>query len=218
MKKILTAGALVLFLIACSSTRITSSWKADNVQSKQYKKILVLGLINDPDRTIRENMEEELVSGLKNLGYDAVCSCDEFGPKSFEKMKEDDALAKLSRGGIDAVLTVVLLDKEKERYYVPGRVSYTPYAVYHRRFWGYYNTMYTRVYSPGYYVTDTKYFWESNFYNLANGEELLYSVQSQSFDPSSTKSLGHEYGQIIMKDMVKNSVLANQKEVKLKPM
>jgi hypothetical protein len=218
MKKIVINGMLALFLIACSSTRITSSWKADSLQAKQYKKVLVLGLINDPDRTIRENMEEQLVGELKVLGYDAMCSCDEFGPKSFEKMNEKDAVAKLNNSGIDAVLTIVLLDKEREKYYVPGRVSYTPYSIHQNRFWGYYNTMYGRVYSQGYYQTDTRYFWESNFYELTNGEELLYSVQSQSFEPGTTKTLGHEYGQLIVKDMVKNNILMNQKEVKLKPM
>ncbi|MBL7740850.1 MAG: hypothetical protein JNK14_16640 [Chitinophagaceae bacterium] len=218
MKKILISGIMVSFLIACSSTRITSSWKADNITARQYNKILVLGLINEPDRTVREEMEQHLVGDLKDMGYTAVCSCDEFDPKAFDKMNEKEALAKLSKSGIDAVLTVVLLDKEKERYYVPGRVSYTPYSVYHRRFWGYYSTMYSRVYSPGYYVTDTRYFWESNFYDLGNGQELLYSVQSQSFDPASAKKLGDEYGQLIVKDMVKNNVLANRNEVKLKPM
>jgi hypothetical protein len=218
MKKVLIGSVMTLLLIACSSTRITSSWKADNISYKQFKKIMVLGLINDPDRTIREEMEQHLVGDLKDLGYDAVCSCDEYGPKAFERMNEKEALAKLNRGGFDAVLTVVLLDKEKERYYVPGRVYYTPYAIYHHRFWGYYNTMYSRVYSPGYYTTDTKYFWESNLYDLSNGTELMYSVQSQSFEPGSAKSLGHEYGQLIVKNMVKDNILVNQKEVKLKPM
>jgi hypothetical protein len=78
--------------------------------------------------------------------------------------------------------------------------------------------MYGRVYSEGYYTEDTKYFWESNFYNLSNGPELIYSAQSQSFERGSSKSLGREYGQMIMKDMLKNNVLVNQKEVKLKPM
>lgn len=218
MKKIIIAGIIALLLIACNSTRITSSWKANNIQYREYKKVLVLGLINDPDRTIREKMEEHLVGDLKDLGYNAVCSCDEYNPKAFENLKEAEALSRLRNSGIDAVLTVVLLDKEKERYYVPGRVYYSPYAIYHNRFWGYYTTMYDRVYSPGYYTTDTKYFWESNFYNLDKGPELLYSAQSQSFEPASTQSLSHEYGQLIVKDMAKNNILVNQKEVKLKPM
>jgi hypothetical protein len=218
MKQVYKIALVALFLIAgCSTSRITSSWKAENIQPKEYKKILVLGLINEPDRTVREQMEEHIMGDLRDLGYDAVCSCDQFNPKTFENMKEKEALAKLNNSGIDAVLTVVLLDKQKERDYVPGRVYYSPYGYYHNRFWGYYNTMYGRVYAEGYYVTNTKYFWESNFYNLENGPQLLYSVQSQSFDPASAGSLSHEYGQMIVKHMVKNNVLTNRKEIHLKP-
>lgn len=177
---------------------------------KAYHKILVLGLINEPDRTIREKMEEHIVGDLKGLGYNAVCSCNEFDPKAFENINEQEALEKLSNSGIDAVLTVVLLDKAKEKYYIPGRVYYSPYVIYHNRFYGYYRTMYDRVYQPGYYETSTKYFWESNFYTL-EGKDLLYSAQSQSFDPASASSLSHEYGEMIVKDMVKNNVLTNQK-------
>lgn len=212
---------VVLFLLiasGCSTSYITTSWKAENIWPHEYKKILVLGLINEPDRTIREQMEEHIMGDLRDLGYDAACSCDEFNPKAFENLTEKEALAKLSNSGVDAVLTVVLLDKQKEKYYVPGRVYYSPYGYYHNRFWGYYTTMYGRVHSPGYYVTDTRYFWESNFYNLNNGPELLYSAQSQSFEPESAGSMSHEYGRMIVKNMVKNNILTNRKEIKLKPM
>jgi hypothetical protein len=211
MKKIIGAG-LVLLLVAgaCTSLKITSSWRAENIQAKQYNKILVLGLINEPDRTIREKMEQHLVGHLREIGYTAVCSCEEFDPKAFENLSENQALEKLNKSGIDAVLTIVLLDKQKERYYVPGRVYYSPYIIYHNRFWGYYTTMYHRVYAEGYYSVDTKYFWESNFYSLGDDKALLYSAQSQSFDPSSAESLGHQYGQMIVKDMVKHNVLSGQ--------
>jgi hypothetical protein len=219
MKQVYKIALVALFLIVgCSTSRITSSWKAEIIKPRDYKKILVLGLINEPDRTIREEMEEHMMGDLRDLGYDAVCSCDEFNPKAFENMKETEALAKLSYSGIDAVLTVVLLDKQKEKYYEPGRVYYTPYRDYQNRFWGYYSTMHGRVFSTGYYITSTKYFWESNFYDLNNGTKLLYSAQSRSFDPSSANSLSHEYGRMIVKDMVKNNVLTNRKEIKLKPM
>lgn len=204
--------AVVMILISCNSSRITSSWKAPDVQQKTFKKVLVLGLLREQDRALKEKMEEHVVGDLKNLGYDAVCSCEEYNPKAFENMKEDQALQKLSGSGIDAVLTVVLLDKTKERYYVPGRVYYTPYNVYYRRWWGYYSTMYGRIYEPGYYEENTKYFWESNFYDMGS-KELLYSVQTESFDPSSAESLSHEYGKLIVNDMLKNGVLSNQATV-----
>jgi len=209
MKKIIAGFVLMLITAACGpSSRITSSWKANNIQPRQYNKIMVLGLVNSPDRTLREKMEEHIAGDLRELGYNAVCSCDEFNPKIFEDLNEKQALDKLTGSGIDAVLTVVLLDKTRERYYVPESVYYSPYFIYHDSFWGYYRTMYGRVYAPGYYAVSTKYFWESNFYSL-NEKQLLYSAQSQSFDPVSAQVLGHEYGQMIAKDMVKKNVLVD---------
>ena len=73
-----------------------------------------------------------------------------------------------------------------------------------------------RIYTKGYYVFNTKYFWESNLYDLKSNR-LLYSAQSQSFDPVSTESLSHEYGKMIVKDMVKNKVITNQKVTAMKP-
>lgn len=166
-------------------------------------------MLKNNDRDFREKMEDHVVGDLIDLGYNAVSSLNEFGPKSFEGLKEEDAIAKLQNSGADAVITVVLLDKEKERKYIPGRVVYSPYSMYYRRFGGYYSTMSSRVFSPGYYAEQTNYFWESNFYELTN-KELLYSIQTKSFDPSSASSLAHEYGRLIVKDMVKHGVLTKK--------
>jgi hypothetical protein len=209
MKAIKWLDIIALFLAGCTSSRITSSWKDENVSPRQYNKILVLGLIREADRTIRENMEDHLVGDLQNLGYNAVSALEEYGPKAFDKMDEEAALAKLNNSGVDAVVTIVLLDKGKEKRYVPGHINYSPYGYYYNRFWGYYGTMNRRIYEPGYYVTDTKYFWESNFYDMRT-QKLLYSVQTQSFDPASSESLGHQYGLLILKHMIKNGVVAKK--------
>lgn len=210
MKQLKYLSLIITFiLLGCSTSRITSTWKAENVQPRNYNKVLVLGLIRESDRTVREKMEQHLLGDLQALGYNAICACDEYGPKAFENMTEKDALNKLTHSGIDAVLTVVLLDKTRERYYVPAQINYSPYVIYRNRFWGYYTTMYDRIYSPGYYTVETKYFWESNLYDM-DGKRLLYSAQTRSFDPASTESLAHEYGQLLVKDMVKHNVLSIQ--------
>ncbi len=207
MKKIKWLAVLLIFLLnGCTSTKITSSWKAQNLEAKQYKKILVLGLIRDTDRSLQEKMEAHLVGDLKDKGYNAVGSLSEYGPKAFSDMKEKDAIDKLKESNVDAVITIVLLDKEKERNYVPGRLYYSPYGMYYNRFWGYYGTLNYRIYEEGYYVTDTKYFWESNVYDMST-QSLIYSVQTKSFDPANSESLGHEYGKLIINDMVKNNIL-----------
>lgn len=212
MKTIKQIGMLLLASIitaACTTTKITSSWKAANAQPKHYSKILVLGLIKDSDRSLQEKMEAHLVDDLKSKGYNAVGSLQEFGPKAFSNVTEAEALARLKQSNIDAVVTIVLLDKQKERNYVPGRMYYSPYVMYYNRFWPYYGTLNYRIYEPGYYVTDTRYFWESNVYEVST-QSLLYSVQTKSFDPANSESLGHEYGRLIIADIVKNNILLQQ--------
>ncbi len=216
-KLLMIIGVTGLLITGCgTSSYITKSWKAPVASARQYNKVLVLGLIGGDDPVLREKIETHIVDDLKTLGYDAICSCQEYEPKAFERMSENDAIAKLSGGGIDAVLTVVLLDKKKEKYYIPqGKGA----GMQTGRFWGYYRDVRERIYAPGYYTVDTKYFWESNFYDLKSVEkEMLYSAQSQSFDPPSAESLGHEYGIMIVKDMVKNNIIGDQKVKKLKPM
>jgi hypothetical protein len=199
---------LMLALVAagCSSSKITTSWKAENTVPVKYNKILVLGLIRDVDRSLQQNMENHLVEDLKEMGYTAVSSLAEFGPRVFDKMEEDAAIAKLKNSGIDAVVTIVMLDKHKEQKYVPGNTYYSPYSLYYNQFWGYRTTLYRRIYEPGYYVTETKYFWESNLYNMST-QKLVYSVQTESFDPLNSESMAHEYGKMIVKDMIKQTVL-----------
>ena len=60
-----------------------------------------------------------------------------------------------------------------------------------------------------YYAESTKYFWETNLYNL-DDSTLVYSAQSQTFDPTSPQNFGHEYGLMIIKDMVKQGVVQKQ--------
>ncbi len=210
MKTIQQIGLILLaslFVTACSTTKITSSWKAANLQPKKYNKILVLGLIKDSDRSLQEKMEMHLADDLKSKGYNAVGSLQEFGPKAFANLTEAEAITRLKQSNIEAVVTIVLLDKQKERNYVPGRMYYSPYVMYYNRFWPYYGTLNYRIYEPGYYVTDTRYFWESNVYDVST-QSLLYSVQTKSFDPATSESLGHEYGKLIIKAITDNAVLA----------
>lgn len=200
---------LVLILFSCTSSKITNSWKSSSIPYKKYNKILVIGINGGKDIGSKEKMETEFVADLRNLGYNAISSVQEFGPKTFQNIDEDAVINKFQGTGFDAVITIVLLSKEKERYYIPAQVYFSPYAMYHRHFWGYYNTMYARIYTPGYYVVDKRYFWESNLYDLTT-KDLVYSVQTESYNPSSSASLAHEYGELIVNDMIKNNVLKKE--------
>ena len=191
---------LLLTLAGCATSKITTSWKAKNVPPKKYDKILVLGLINDKDRRIQERMEQHFVGDLTDMGYVAISALQEYGPKAFDSLTEKQALEKIKTSGVDAVVTIVLLDKQKEDQYIPAEVLYS------RNFWGYYGSRHSVIFEPGYYISGTRYFWESNFYDMTN-QELSYSVQTQSFSPKNIESMGHEYGLMIVKSMKKEKIL-----------
>jgi len=113
LRRLIMAVILIASIMSCGpSSQIISSWKPNNIHPNQYNKIMVLGLINNADRTLREKMEEHIAGDLRELGYNAICSCDEFDPKAFEGMDEKQAIQKLTNSGIDAVLTIVLLDNK----------------------------------------------------------------------------------------------------------
>ena len=206
----------LLILNSCVSSYITSTWKASEAAGQDMNKIMVLGIIREADRTLRVNMENHLAGDITALGYNVHAAYQLFGPKEFENLTEPQAMEQLKNKGFDAVLTIVLLDKQKEKLYVPGSILYSPYGAYHDRLYGYYHSINNRISSNGYYQMTTRYFWESNLYDLRS-DKLLYSVQTQSFDPVSTNALAHEYGQKIVQSMVGSKVLQKKGNMAARP-
>ena len=204
--KISILFAVVLLIASCSgNTKITSSWKSPEATNLDSKKVMVVALLPEKDRELQKNMEDQLVEELKAKGVEAVSAFATFGPKYFPQ-DEQKALDKLHETGIDGVLTIVLLDKTKEKSFNPGRVDIFPVG-YYRTWFGYYRTVYSRIYTPGYYTTSTKLYWESNLYDLT-GNKLLYSAQSESFDPSSVMQLASDYSKKIIGDMARQGLVA----------
>ena len=203
-------GTVAIFtIISCNSTQVISSYKDEKVTAKDYKKILVLGIFQQKERALRQEAETQLVNKLNDAGYNAVAAIDDFGPKAFDKVSEDQLAAKLKTSGYDAVITTALLDKKDEENFQPGTSRLQPVGIFYNRFGRYYSTVYDRVYSPGYYTTSTDYFLESNLYDIASGN-LLYSVQTKSFDPSSAISLASDNSKKIVKDLKEKGVLVQK--------
>jgi len=200
--------ALPVFLLSCTSSKITSSWKdpAASKELSKFKNVLVVGM-QASDRQLKEEMENYLSEYLTKEGINAKASFDEFGPKAFAKMSEDDVAALVRKKGYDAVITIALLDKQKEQSYSPGSVNYAPVGTYYNRMGRYFTTVYDRIYTPGYYSTSTDYFWETNLYD-ARQEKLIYSAQSKSFDPGSITSLSKEYSKSIVKDLTEKGLIS----------
>lgn len=206
LKNIFILSSVIFLFSGCADVKITHSWNEPNLNQNIFNKILVVGLFTHKDRGLRAQMEGHLQGDLQEMGINAVSSIKLYGPSSFEQTDEAVLLSKIEGEGIDAVMTIVLLDRKKEKYYVPGRVYFSPFFSYHSRFGPYWGLMYDRIYSPGYYQSTTKYFWESNVYNLRT-KQLIYSVQTESFDPKDATALAHQYGKVIISDIQKKHIL-----------
>nr|WP_295875354.1 hypothetical protein [uncultured Chitinophaga sp.] len=206
MKKLgLILSGLVIMALAACSTKVTSSWRANNAQQLQKdQKIMVMALVPQKDRALRSQMEDFTVAEFRRKGYNAVSALQEFGPGEFMKMGEKQAIRKLQGSDVGQVLTIVMVDKGREKSYTPG-YAYSPYGYW--GFWPYYSRWYNNYYGPGYVTYSTRYQWEGNLYDLKSGQ-LLYSVQSQSFDPPSTARMAVLYAQQVVKDMTKRNLLA----------
>lgn len=198
---------LFLFFAACSSTNVTNSWKHQDVEQVSLSKVMVLAMVPEKDRVLRQELEHQMVEDLEKRGFKAVSSLDEFGPKSFVGLNEKQVMQALTKENVDGIITISLQDTETNENYVPGSVRYEPVAVRYNRFWGYYQTFYSRYYTPGYTQHNTNYFFETNLYAV-DDNKLLYSAQSQSFDPSSARQIAQDVSKAVVKDMQKNNILA----------
>jgi len=213
MKKILLIGIplLALLFAGCSTSHITDSYTTQqNISTNPSEKILVLGLFTDKNRNAKRAMEEQLATDLQKFGYDAIAATDEFGSTAFRGMNENEALQKLHVEGIEQVVTITLVNKDKEKRYVPNTYGNAP------GFWGYYSyyspwayrpyAPYYNPYRPGYTETSTKYVFETNLYDVTNNQ-LLYSAQSQTVDAGTMGALADDYARDIVKDMRKKDIL-----------
>ncbi|NIG52446.1 hypothetical protein [Chitinophaga sp. Cy-1792] len=212
MKKLglIVAALAILATTACTSTKVTSSWRANSApQLQKDQKVMVIALVPQKDRTLRSQMENYTVAEFRKKGYNAVSALQEYGPNGFANMGEKQVVNMLRSSGANQVLTIVMVDKGREREYVPGTVYGGPYPYGYYGFWPYYSMWYGRMYQPGYFTINTKYQWEGNLYDLQSGQ-LTYSVQSKSFDPPTTERMAVLYAQQVVKDMARQQLLANR--------
>lgn len=215
MRKYFAMAALAMLVLAsCSSgIKMTSSWKdkGNSTSTAHINKILVIGLFGEKSRALREQMEDQMADNLKKLGYSAVTSYSAYGPKAFVNISEDHAMRIVDSsyaGNYDGVIIVSIIDKNSTKSYVPGYYSPYPYYGYG---WGYspfYSPFYRPfgTYRPGYYKTNNRYQFETNFYDV-NNKKMLYSGQSDVVNPSSPNTLAIDYSRILLKDMRKQNVL-----------
>lgn len=195
-------------MYACKpATEITGTWKNSRVPSATYEKITVAALTNNINA--KTTVENDLEAALAAEGIKVSKSSNLFPPNfTNDNSDKEKMLSKFRDAGADAILTISLIDRETETRYVPGAYSYDPVNRYnyYGAFWGYYSFWYPRIYTPGYYTTDKTYFIETNLYDI-NTEELIWSAQSETYNPTDLASFSRDFAATIVKKMKDDNLL-----------
>ncbi|RKR84828.1 hypothetical protein BDD43_5081 [Mucilaginibacter gracilis] len=212
LKKTAICLTLAVVLGACSTpTMVSSSWRKPNATANGFHNIFVAALTKEV--STKQSLESGLQSLLQQKGLTVEKSVDVFPPtfSSQTGQQRELVMSQIQRTNADGILTVALLRKETESHYVPGSGGgyWNPglrYG-YYNRFWSYYNNWYPMIYSPGYYDQTKIYYIETNLYN-AKTEELIWTAQSRTYDPTSINSFLKGYVDAIYDRMVKDGLIS----------
>jgi hypothetical protein len=196
-----------LYLQNCgTSTKVLGSYSSPDV-TDTYSKVMIVGLTSNV--VARRNVEDQIAAALQKEGILATSSISVFAPSYMQKEPaKDEVMNKIREDGFDGVLTIALLDEQTETRYVPGTTSYAPVSMYgyYGSFGGYYSTMYPTFYDPGYYTTDKTYVVESNLYD-SDSEKLIWSAQTETYDPSNPESGARSLASAIADRMKRDGII-----------
>jgi len=203
MRKLILPGfiCLITVLVACNSTRITSSWREPDKQVSLNKldKVLVVALFKT--ETARHKSEDQMVTFLKGKGIASYNYLD----AEFNKRNEQALREKIAKDGFDGAITMRLVDVEKEKSYISGDGFYPP--IYNRNFSGYYSRSFPFYSMPEYFATTKTYTVETNVFSIKE-DKIIWSGITKTTDPEGINVMMKDIVLVIYKRMVKEGFVS----------
>jgi hypothetical protein len=202
---------LALIVSACTPPQqMLNSWvNREALPAGPFSTIFVLAITQN--KAAQYAVENQLGKLFNSRGKKAVKSIDIFsvGFTENEQRTKEQMADAIKKAGCDAVFIVTLLDVKTEETYQPGTTyippTYEGYGSFYG-YYGYYNHQFPVVYEQGYYTTDKTYFLETNFYDLST-DKLLWSIQSDAYNPSSLESWFNGYSKLLLKQLKKEGLI-----------
>jgi hypothetical protein len=200
--RLFTFLPFVTLLSACGpSQKITTSWINPEAGTKgPYESIFVMVLAQSNAASF--DIEDRMAETFASRGRNSVVSSSVFPAQlsASESLTRDQMAEAINRTGCDAVFIIAVLDVLSVETYNPGTAYYPMNYGMYGSYYGYYNHYYPQVYSPGYYSTDKTYYIETNFYDVES-DQLLFSIQSEAYNPTSLDSWFREYSYQLTKEL-----------------
>lgn len=200
---IITSIFAILTISACSSTKITSTWREPNkeISLNKLNKVLVVALFKN--ETSRRKAEDQMVVYFYGKG---VASYD-YLDKNISGKNENVIREKIKKDGFDGAVTMRLLDVDKEEVYSRGNISM--YPSYYRNFSGYYFRNWGYYSNPGYYSTTKTYTVETNVFSIKE-DKIICTGITKTTDPSGVEKMTDEIGKAVFNEMVKEGFITEK--------
>lgn len=199
---VILLGSLVFQ--ACSSPGIVTTWTVPHLGRQKYDKIMTVAVFRDKEDSLRAETENIFVKEIEGLSYQAVPAYAEFGLKGLEGLDEAETYFKLCHNGIDAVMTIALIDGSKETFQKAGDMYEYPASHYYNRIWNYQNiSISPQNDSAG---NDKGCFWEIILFDL-NTLEAVCVMQTKSFTDNITGAAIEDLGRQAIRKLHKEKVL-----------
>jgi hypothetical protein len=199
------AVTLSLALFSCvTTTRITGSWANPKRATPAYSSIFVVAFTKNA--LAKSTVESDMATNLNHYGVATMKSIEEFPLRLNDSIDTKALMTKVKEKQAEGILTISLIKKETDSRYLPGTCVYRPVYYYYGRLWDYYSYWYPCVYSPGYYINNEIYFIEVNLYD-AKSEELVWSAQSEIYNPIGLTSFSRDFSYKIVKQLRRDGLL-----------
>jgi hypothetical protein len=206
MKKILPLfyiTGIVLLHSCINSTEITSSWRNPkrNINIVKANKVLVLAMFkNKISGRLAEDQMASYLGGKGIVSYKYLDS-------NFNKKNVDAIRNKIRDDNFDGVITMRLIDAEKEKVYNPS--NFDLYPPYYLTFSGYYYRNFSYNSNEDYYTTSKVFTVETNVFSIKE-DKIIWTGITKTTDPSGVERMMKEIAHVVFKKMLKEGVISKK--------
>ncbi len=197
----LVTAVLLMILTACATTKLSGTWKDENLSGKKFQKLLVIGAAKQ--QQVRELFEDEFVRQLEAQGVKAIPS---YTLIPAEKMLDKETIVShIAENRIDAVLITRLTGSKGEREMETGNTYRVPYA-YYNQMHEYYKKGLESTQEPSPATTHKVIILETNIYS-AETEKLAWATASDVYVQDAAYKLTKDFIKVIVSKLVSDEVI-----------
>ena len=200
-----------LLTTGCHSPRLSTVYEPGSIIPVHYNKIMVIGINKKGNDTLRAQLEQQLVNQLRAIGYTAISSFREFGRDGLRGLGEINTYQKLCYNGIDAVLTVSLIDQSNKAYKHSALNKKHPGAYYYDRIWNY-----RKIQDEGGSGSIPRFVWESILFDLGSLKPLCV-MQTAGYTNADINKDINELPQWIIARMLREKIIRKQEPLAVSP-